>query len=364
MASVAVSFIGDSVAFRAARERLQRIARTDATVLIEGETGTGKELAARVIHYEGTRSGGPFIPVNCGAIPDALLESELFGFKQGAFTDAKTGAPGVLLLAHEGTLFLDEVDSLSLKAQVALLRFLQDRSIRPLGSGVERKVDVRIVAATNRSLKELVDQRVFRHDLYYRLNVMNVELPPLRDRDTDVDLFVAHLLRQFALRYRTCARHFDPPSVKWLREHSWPGNVRELENLIERELLLADGDAMLHLSFLPLTSAHGTDVSDDKDTMPHLSFLARAKACETNEPADDAFVVPISGEVRERWNYREAKAQLLEDFDRSFLDRLMRFSGGNVALAARTAGKERRELGRLLRKYGLCPGAFRVDTRR
>jgi two-component system, NtrC family, response regulator GlrR len=346
MSKDAVVFIGESTAFRAARERLQRIAKTDATVLIEGETGTGKELAARVVHYEGARSGGPFIPINCGAIPDALLESELFGFKQGAFTDAKTSAPGVLLLAHGGTLFLDEVDSLSLKAQVALLRFLQDRSIRPLGSGAERKVDVRIVAATNRNLKELVEQRVFRHDLYYRLNVMNVELPPLRERDADVEMFASHLLRQFAARYGTQVQKFDEPSIQWLRSHSWPGNVRELENLIERELLLADCDTPLRLSFLYPCRTRASTGDADADADADAKMLS---------PLDDQ---PCG------WNYRRAKARLLEEFDRSFLDRLMRFARGNVALAARTAGKERRELGRLLRKYDLIPEAFRIDNRR
>jgi two-component system, NtrC family, response regulator GlrR len=341
MSQDAVAFLGESRAFRAARERLRRIAKTDATLLIEGETGTGKELAARVVHYEGSRSGGPFIPINCGAIPDALLESELFGYKQGAFTDAKTSAPGILLLAHGGTLFLDEVDSLSARAQVALLRFLQDRVIRPLGSGAERKVDVRIVAATNQNLMGLVEKRLFRHDLYYRLNVMHVELPPLRERDADVELFAAHLLRQFAARYGSPVPQLDEPSRMWLRSHSWPGNVRELENLIESEFLLAEGESPLRLSFLcPCRTPPGSyDLADE---------------------GDDAQVDHGKGPS---WNYRRAKAQLLEEFDRTFLDRLMRFAGGNVALAARTSGKERRELGRLLRKYGMMADAFRGESR-
>jgi len=322
-----VTLIGESRAFRAVRARLSRIARTDATVLIEGETGTGKELAARAVHYEGRRCGGPFIPVNCGAIPDSLLESELFGYRQGAFTDAKGSAPGILMLAHGGTLFLDEVDALSIRAQVALLRFVQDRAIRPLGSGDERKVDVRIVSATNRSLKELVAQRLFRHDLYYRLNIMHVELPPLRERGEDVVLFAVHLLRQFAQRYRTPVPRLDARSSAWLRGYAWPGNIRELENLIESEFLFAENEPVITFSFL------------------------------TSEQAPVA-----AAPVEELWNYRRAKALLVEEFDRDFLKRLMQFSRGNVALAARTAGKERRDLGRLLRKYAILPDAFRNES--
>jgi two-component system response regulator GlrR len=320
----AVTFIGKSPAFAAARERIRCIARTDATVLVEGETGTGKELAARVVHYEGRRRGGPFIPVNCGAIPDALLESELFGYRRGAFTDAKANSPGMLMLAHGGTLFLDEVDSLSARAQVALLRFLQDRTIRPLGGANERTVDVRVVSASNRTLETLVAQRAFRQDLYYRLNVMYVELPPLRQRVGDVELFAEHFLGLLAKRYGGVVPRLDADSRSWMRAHSWPGNIRELENLLEREFLMAEGKTVLR-----------------------LSTLAKADAPPASEDAT--------------WNYRRAKAHTLQQFDRGFLEKLMRFSRGNVALAARTSGKERRDLGRLLRKYAIFPDAFRSD---
>lgn len=317
-------FIGESAPFRAARERIRRIAKTDATVLIEGETGTGKDLAARVVHYEGRRCSGPFIPLNCGAIPESLLESELFGYQQGAFTDAKKSSPGVLLLADGGTLFLDEVDSLPHRAQVALLRFLQDRTIRPLGSGAERKLDVRIIAASNRSLAELVLQRAFRQDLYYRLNVMHVELPPLRARGDDIELYAMHFLRQFAAQHDIVPPALDGRSLEWLQSHSWPGNIRELENLIEREFLLSEGEPVLH-----------------------MSFLGRAERRQ--------------GGSEERWNYQRAKAHVLEDFNRRFLQQLMRFSRGNIALAARTSGKERRDLGRLLRRYAITPEAYRGE---
>jgi DNA-binding NtrC family response regulator len=323
MTDESVAFLGASPAFCSARDRIRRIARTDAVVLIEGETGTGKEFAARVVHYDGARRSGPFIPVNCGAIPEALVESELFGYRQGAFTDAKSSAPGVLLLANGGTLFLDEVDSLSMRAQVALLRFLQDRTIRPLGGGQERRLDVRIIAATNRKLDQLVERRLFREDLFYRLNVLRVELPPLRDRGADIPMFARHFLAAVAKRYAVAPPSLDSCSLQWLQMHSWPGNIRELENLIEREFLLADGGDRLRLSFL-----------DDAPT--------------------------ATGAVPESWNYRRAKMRLVEEFDRRFLQSLMRHAQGNVALAARTAGKERRDLGRLLRKYEISPESFRA----
>jgi transcriptional regulator with PAS, ATPase and Fis domain len=318
-----VVFVGKSPAFVAARERISRIARTDATVLIEGETGTGKEMAARVLHYEGSRRRGPFIPVNCGAIPDALIESEFFGYRPGAFTDAKTQSPGMLMLAHGGTLFLDEVDSLSPRAQVALLRFLQDRSIRPLGGGAERKVDARVVSASNRNLETLVSQGAFRQDLYYRLNVMYVELPPLRQRVGDVELLAEHYLGALATRSGSPVPMLDAKSCAWMRTHPWPGNIRELENLLEREFLLAEGGPVLR-----------------------LSTIVKAEMLPATE---ERF-----------WNYGRAKAHVLEEFERGFLERLMRFARGNVTLAARTAGKERRDLGRLLRKHAILPDTFRL----
>jgi DNA-binding NtrC family response regulator len=323
MSSGAVTLIGESAAFARARACLRRIGHTNATVLIEGETGTGKELAARFLHYEGPRRAGPFIPVNCGAIPEALVESELFGHRQGAFTDAKADAPGILLLADGGTLFLDEVDSLSARAQVALLRFLQDRTIRPLGGGHERTADVRIISATNCSLAKLVTQHCFRQDLYYRLNVMHVELPPLRERGTDINLFAEHFLQQVARRHGTDAPRLDTRSLAWLHTYPWPGNIRELENLLEREFLLADSAPVLV-----------------------LSAVEKSAAVSEQDPA---------------WNYRQAKARVVEEFDRGFLERLMRHAEGNVTVAARTSGKERRDLGRLLRKYSIAPEEFRQN---
>jgi DNA-binding NtrC family response regulator len=321
----ASSFIGESAVFRAARERIGQIAQTQATVVIEGETGTGKELAARIIHYEGARSAGPFIPLNCGALPDSLLESELFGHRRGAFTDARESSPGLLLLADGGTLFLDEIDSLSLRAQVVLLRFLQQRTIRPLGGGAERKVDARIVCASNRSLEQLVTQQLFRQDLFYRLNVMHVELPPLRERSGDVEVFANYFLRALSERHELPQPQLDAESLAWLCAQQWPGNVRQLENLLEREFLLARSAGVLRLSSLGVRPQQRDVLADG-------------------------------------WNYGQAKARLLEKFDREFLVKLMHHTQGNVAQAARVAGKERRDLGRMLQKYCISPRQFRCEV--
>jgi transcriptional regulator with PAS, ATPase and Fis domain len=328
-ARAAEDMIGDSAAFDAARSLIVRIARRDASVLIEGETGTGKEVAARAIHYGSARGDGPFVPINCGAIPDSLFEAELFGHARGAFTDAKHGSPGILALAEGGSLFLDEVDSLSAKAQVALLRFLQDGKFRRIGEGVQRQANVRVLAASNRSLADLVAGGLFRVDLYYRLNVMYVELPPLRERDTDVLALARHFVQALGLRHGTPALELDADSHAWLCAQPWPGNIRQLQNLIEREVLLAERGGALR-----------------------LSVLEPPRACQGEaQRAQHAL----------EWNYRKAKARMLDDFNRAFLLRLMRFSNGNVSEAARACGKERRDLGRLLRKYALDGGVQLSD---
>jgi len=323
----AVEMVGDSPAFHEMQQLLLRMARCDASVLIEGETGTGKELAARVIHYRGARHARPFVPINCGAIPDSLLEGELFGYRRGAFTDAKQSSPGILVLADSGTLFLDEIDSLSPKAQVALLRFLQERKVRALGATAEKAVDVRIICASNRKLADLVAEGAFRRDLFYRLNVLFVHLPPLRARAGDVFLIAESLLRDLSQRHGRPVPQLSPSIKAFLRSYDWPGNIRELENLIEREFLLSDSHA------LQLTAPQPTAAVED-------SSERRA-------------------ETRTDLNYRIAKERLVAAFDRRFLHKLMEQSRGNVSEAARTAGKERRDLGRLLRKYAIRPETFR-----
>ena len=232
--------IGESPALRAALERAARVVpHAEATVLITGETGTGKELLARALHYGGPRAAAPFVELNCAALPAPLLESELFGHERGAFTDARTAKPGLFEVAEGGTLFLDEIDHLAPELQGKLLRALEQKNIRRLGATVSRTVDVRIVAATNTDLAAAVQQGLFREDLYYRLNVITLELPPLRARGQDVLLLAEFFLSRFSARYGLPQPPLEPAARRALVAHSWPGNIRELRNTIERAILLS-----------------------------------------------------------------------------------------------------------------------------
>lgn len=241
------AIVGDSPGVRSALERLSRIIPRDGvTVLITGETGTGKELAAQALHYNGPRSAGPFVEVNCAALPASLLEAELFGYEKGAFTDARTAKPGLFEAAHGGTLFLDEVGDLAVDLQVKLLKVLEDRTVRRLGSVKSRPVDFRLVAATHVDLAAAVREGRFRQDLFFRLNVIPVHLPPLRERGDDVLVLARHFVEATARRY-----DLPPPSLARniqgeLRSYAWPGNVRELRNAMERAVLLGDGVVRSH----------------------------------------------------------------------------------------------------------------------
>jgi transcriptional regulator with PAS, ATPase and Fis domain len=317
------SFVGESASIRAVLERIGRIARTDAGVLIEGETGTGKELAARAIHYMSGRRDFPFIPLNCGALPDTLIENELFGHERGAFTDARSESPGMLRLAHRGTLFLDEVDSLPPRAQIVLLRFLQDHRFRPLGGRAEEFADVRIIAACNTSLETLIRSKAFRADLYYRLRMMSVLLPPLRERGGDAELLATHFIRECAKQYGMPEKRLHPATVRWIRAYNWPGNVRELQNFIQSEFLLSDNAEI-------------------------ATQVCEASIAE-HAPREDQAPLP----------YAHARSIALEEFDRRYLERLLARARGNVTQAAKLAGKERRALGKLIRRYGIAPTHFR-----
>lgn len=300
--------------------QIRKMAGNDASVLIEGETGSGKELAARAMHYLSRRRERPFVPLNCGAIPDSLIEAELFGHVRGSFTDAKHSREGVIAHANGGTLFLDEVDALPLKGQVTLLRFLQDRRYRPIGHSREQQSDVRIIAAANRPMKALVVEGGFRADLLYRLNVLGLSVPPLRERREDILPLAQHYLTLFCNRYDRAIKRLDSATELWLQQHQWPGNIRELENLIHRLVLLTDGE-LLHYTG-----------DNSAETTP-------SPTCP---------------------DFQRAKAQAIELFERTYLARLMSEAHGNVSVAARMACKERRALGKLLKKHGIDKDVYRA----
>ncbi len=236
--------VGESSQMRKIFKIVETVAETAYTVLITGESGTGKELIAKAIHSRSDRAGKPFVTINCGAIPETLLESELFGHEKGSFTDAISQKVGKFELAHDGTLFLDEIGELTLALQVKLLRFLQDRIIERVGGKEGIPLDVRVIAATNRSLKEEVEKRTFREDLFYRLSVINIELPPLRDREDDVILIATRLLQNYARENNKTNLKFSTSALNALRQYNWPGNIRELENRLKRAVIFCDGNRL------------------------------------------------------------------------------------------------------------------------
>jgi transcriptional regulator with GAF, ATPase, and Fis domain len=236
--------IGRSRAISEVIHRIELVSATRSTVLITGETGTGKELVARAVHQGSGQRTQPFIKVNCAAIPDTLLESELFGHVRGAFTDATGAKKGKFALAHRGSIFLDEIGTLGIGLQAKLLRVLQEREIEPLGSESSEHVDVRVIAATNRDLRHLVDDGRFQSDLFYRLHVVPIDVPPLRERPEDIPLLVEHFVAKHAARSGRAIRALDEDAVAWLTQYRWPGNVRELENTIERAVVLTTGSTI------------------------------------------------------------------------------------------------------------------------
>jgi two-component system NtrC family response regulator len=250
--------VGESEAIRKVFSLVQRVAPTDATLLIIGENGTGKELIAHAVHEASRRRSGPFVPINCGAIPETLLESELFGHERGAFTDAHRAREGKLEVASGGTVFLDEIGDLPSQLQVKLLRFLQDHRIERVGGRDSRHVDVRVVAATNRDLQVGMATGRFREDLYYRLSVVTISAPPLRDRGDDLRLLAEYFLEFYARHYKRRIRGFTQSALRAIQAHPWPGNVRELENRIQRAVILAQ-DAYLRAEDLELAERDGAE---------------------------------------------------------------------------------------------------------
>lgn len=320
---LSLNMVGSSPPFLHILKQIKKISHYDAPVLIEGETGTGKELAARAIHYLSPRKDFPFIPVNCGAIPDNLIENELFGHEKGAYTDAKNSQEGLVGLANNGTIFFDEVEAFSPKGQVVLLRFLQDQLYKPLGASHSCTTNVRVIAASNERLSGLVKLGLFRQDLFYRLNIVRIKMPPLSQRGEDIELLSEYFLNKFKLQYNKLDKYLHPDSLQWLNSYGWPGNVRELENLLHREFLLSEG------SYITL------------DNNPSIRLERRESKIDRRQ------------EFYLNKNMTEAKAEVIRTFEIQYLTRLLSATNGNVTKAAETAGKERRYLGRLIKKHGI-----------
>src|SRR5690348_9433365 len=257
--------VGESQALKEVRARIAKVARSQAPVYISGESGVGKELVARSIHELGPRAAGPFVPVNCGAIPSELMESEFFGHKKGSFTGAHADKEGLFQTAHGGTLFLDEVAELPLHMQVKLLRVIQEKAVRPIGGRGEVPVDVRILSATHKDLARLTQNGQFRQDLYYRINVIELRVPPLRERGGDIAVLAKHILKRMAEQAGTPAPTLQPAALKALNEYDFPGNVRELENVLERAIALCDNGLIEPPDLMLESSGHESDEDDFDD---------------------------------------------------------------------------------------------------
>ena len=316
--------VGQSPAMRGVFQSIDALSQSSATVLLTGESGTGKELVARALHQHSPRATRPFVPLNCAAIPEGLIENELFGHQAGAFTGAQEHRHGHLLRADGGSLFLDEIGELSATVQGKLARFLEDRSFTPLGSEESITVDVRVIAATNRDLESEVAGGRFREELYWRLNVVPLRLPPLRERREDVPVLVAHFLQQLAERRGLAVPEFELEAMVALSQHRWPGNIRELQNTVERLVVLHPTQKTLQLDDLPL------------------------EIRERHRPDRRA---RVSGEHP----YQEA----LEEFERAYLCSLFEKTEGNVTEAARRAGLSRAHLHRKIRQLGITLDDFR-----
>jgi two-component system, NtrC family, response regulator AtoC len=309
--------IGNSGAMQEVYKTVGRVAASDATVMIAGETGTGKELVATVIHRNSGYSGGPLIKVNCAALPETLLESELFGHEKGAFTGAINQRKGRFELAHKGTIFLDEVGEMTLATQKKLLRVLQEREFERVGGSVSVKVDTRVIAATNKVLMQEVREGRFREDLFYRLNVIAIYLPPLRDRKEDIPLLVEHFLDKHRYSSSSAPARISSSAIQVLMEHDWPGNVRELENIIERAVVLSQGSVI---------------------TDEHVSFSS----------ADQGHIIDIAQRVRTRATLRDVQ----QEVEKQMLIEALKQSDGDQVAAADTIGMELREFQQRLLDYG------------
>jgi two-component system, NtrC family, response regulator GlrR len=334
-AAVGLNMIGSSESLQGLIAVINRVSNSDAPVLVQGETGTGKEVAARAIHYLSPREAGPFVPVNCGAYTDDLFIAELFGYERGAFTDAKKNHAGFIEQAEKGTLFLDEIDSLSPKAQVVLLRFLQDREYRPLGSSSYKRANVRIVAASNKSTKFLLSGEHFREDLFYRLDILSVNIPPLRQRSDDIPQLCQHFLKRFSQEYNRPNKVLSQGTLAWMSAYAWPGNIRELENYLHKLFVLTESTV---IDVPDIKGLPGTDLTAD--------VICEAPADLAEENMLDSF--------------QQEKARVIEEFEKKYIRNLLQRCAGNVSKAARLAGKERRSFTRLIEKYGVDKNQYQA----
>ncbi|MBN2359532.1 MAG: sigma-54-dependent Fis family transcriptional regulator [Deltaproteobacteria bacterium] len=319
--------IGSSPQMAKVLAKLPLSAQTDAAVIVYGESGTGKELIAATLHRMSKRAEQPFITVNCGALPDTLLESELFGYKRGAFTDAHRDTPGLVEEANGGTLFLDEIGDLSLPVQVKLLRFLQSKEYKPLGSPHLRHADLRIVTATNRDLRAMVQQGAFREDLYYRLNIVPIQLPPLRERPADIPLLANHFLLRFRSEFEKPVESFSPEAMQRLIAHGWPGNVRELENKVQQAVVMAQKRVI--------------EIAD-------LLFEDEVTLFDVSSPS----------------TFKAEKRRLVNEFEMRYIGRVLEMCQGNISAAARHAGMDRKNLWSIMRKHGIAAARIKGRGRR
>jgi two-component system response regulator GlrR len=341
--------LGTSTGIARVRELIARVAPTDATVLITGESGTGKELAARAIHALSPRESGPFVAVNCGAIPAELLESELFGHVKGSFTGAMRDKAGLFAAARGGTLFLDEVGEASPAVQVKLLRVLQERTFSRVGSTIEEETDARVLAATNRDLRSLVSEGTFRQDLFYRLHVVPLSMPPLRERQSDIPWLASVFLERAASRHGRPTPRLARDAVELMLSHRWPGNVRELANVTEAALLLSRGDIISASDLRPVLGPSTSTLPAPAEPPPPASPVSPGLE------GLQQILSLLQDEQSSLPQLREAR----DVFEKTYLVELMRRTGGNVTMASRVAGRNRTDFYELLRRHQLSASDFK-----
>ncbi len=325
-----LQLIGKSEPMQRVFDQINLVASSDVTVLITGESGTGKDLTARSIHALSLRKNNAFIPVNCPTIPEHILESELFGYKKGAFTNATRDKEGLFQEANRGTIFLDEIGDIGPAIQTKLLRVLQEKEIKPLGSTKIKKVDIRIIASTNRNLKQKIADNEFREDFFYRLNVLPIEMPPLRDRVTDIPMIADHLVAKHCKKMKKEAKKISPEVKDLLMKQPWPGNVRELENILVQGIVYSKGDTIV-LSDIPLKDVN----------LVKKSFMGSA----------DSSLASLS--------YKEAKEKLLREFNHDYIGAKLSMTSGNITQAAKRCRMDRQALQQIMKRFSIDPDNFK-----